>query len=154
MASVLLFYTVSPAATVIDVKGHLLPPACRVHDGNAGAIQVDFGDDININRLDGINYQQRAAYTVTCDKDGQQWPMQLTFAGLTAAWDSRALATTDENLAIRLTLDGQEVAVGVPFPVKDSVNLPVLMAVPIKNAATPPDEGVFSATASLLAEYH
>ncbi|HEY3983525.1 fimbrial protein [Cedecea sp.] len=139
---------------VVNVQGILLPPVCRVENVGGGDIHVDFGDDININRLNGSNYRKSVPYTVNCDKDGQQWPLRLRFEGSTNIWDSQALATSDPNLGIRLALSGVGVEFGIDIPVADSNNLPVMTAVPVRNAAVEPAEGQFTATANLLAEYY
>ncbi len=142
------------AAAVVNVQGTLLPPACRVDNGAGGDIQVDFGDDININRLNGNSYRQAVTYRVTCGTDGQDWPLRLRFEGLSNAWDSQSLATSDPNLGIRLLLNGAAVNFGADYPVPDSNSLPVLSAAPVSNSADAPQEGAFTATASLLAEYY
>ncbi|NJQ21814.1 fimbrial protein [Pantoea sp. LS15] len=142
------------AATVVSVEGNLLPPACAVHNGGGGDIDVDFGDDININRLNGTNYRQVVGYGVTCGDDGQKWPLRLRFVGTGAVWDAQALLTSEKNLGIRMTLNGAPVNFGSYIPVTDSTNLPVLVAVPVANPADSPDEGVFTAAANLQAEYY
>lgn len=119
-----------------------------------GDIQVDFGDDININRLNGSNYRQTVDYKVICDTDGQPWPLRLRFEGSSNAWDAQSLATSDVNLGIRLALNSNPVSFGVNYPVQSSANPPTLTAVPVSNNSADPAEGRFSATARLLAEYY
>lgn len=142
------------AAAVVNVQGNLLPPACQVDNGNGGDIEVDFGDDININRLNGNSYRQTVSYRVSCGQDGQTWPLRLRFEGVANPWDNQSLATSDPNLGIRLVLNTTTVNFGVNYPVPDSGNPPVLIAAPIGNSAVSPQEGAFTATASLLAEYY
>lgn len=150
----LMLNTGAQAAAVVNVQGTLLPPACQVDNGANGDIQVDFGDDININRLNGNNYRQVVTYRVSCGTDGQNWPLRLRFEGAANTWDNQSLATSDANLGIRLLLNGTTVNFGADYPVPDSNNLPVLSAAPVSNSADAPQEGAFSATASLLAEYY
>ncbi|WDZ51803.1 fimbrial protein [Acinetobacter vivianii] len=153
-ASVMLLTVASAHANIkVDLKGSLLPPVCEVHDGNNGPIEVDFGDDININRIDGKNYKQDINYKLECGDDGQQWRLRFKFIGIVNSWDNLALVTSDNNLGIRLMLNDIAVDFNQEIPV-DSNNLPKLEAVPVKNAATMPKEGVFNATANLLAEYY
>lgn len=142
------------SSSVISVKGNLLPPVCTVDNGANSDIVVDFGDDININRLNGNSYSKAVTYRVTCGTDGQQWPLRLRFEGVSNSWDNQSLATSDPNLGIRLTLNSSVVSFGSEYPVQDSNNLPVLIAVPVSNSADSPSEGEFTATASLLAEYY
>ncbi len=144
----------SAAAVVVSVEGNLLPPACVVHNGGGGDIDVDFGDDININRLNGTNYRQVVTYGVTCGDDGHKWPLRLRFVGTGASWDAQTLRTSEKNLGIRLTLNGAPVNFGSNIPVTDSTNLPVMVAVPVANPSESPDEGEFTAAANLLAEYY
>ena len=149
-----LLSAAAQASEVVNVQGTLLPPLCRVENVGGGDIRVDFGDDININRLNGSNYRKSVPYTVNCDSDGQQWPLRLRFVGATNAWDNQALAASDPNLGIRLALSGTGVEFGMDIPVADSNNLPVMTAVPVRSGAADPAEGQFSATANLLAEYY
>uniref|UniRef100_UPI0035C6FC98 fimbrial protein n=1 Tax=Serratia quinivorans TaxID=137545 RepID=UPI0035C6FC98 len=153
-ASALMLSAGVQAAAIVNVQGMLLPPACSVDNGAGGDIQVDFGDDININRLNGNSYRRAVTYRVTCGTDGQNWPLRLRFEGLSNAWDSQSLVTSDPNLGIRLLLNGNAVNFGADYPVPDSNNLPVLSAAPVSNSADTPQEGAFTATASLLAEYY
>ncbi|CAI0968354.1 putative minor fimbrial subunit StfF [Serratia quinivorans] len=154
MSFALMLNTGAQASAVVNVQGTLLPPACQVDDGANGDIQVDFGDDININRLNGNSYRKAVTYRVSCGTDGQNWPLRLRFEGAANAWDSQSLATSDPNLGIRLLLNGTAVNFGADYPVPDSSNLPVLIAAPVGNSADAPQEGAFTATASLLAEYY
>jgi type 1 fimbria pilin len=149
-----MLYGAQASASVVNVQGQLLPPACRVHDGANGTIDIDFGDDININRLNGNSYRQVVNYQVSCGSDSQQWPLRLRFEGIASSWDGQALATSDANLGIRLALSGMVVDFNVNIPVSDAANLPVLTAVPVRNSAVSPREGQFTATANLLAEYY
>ena len=153
-ASVMLLMAASTHAdTDVNLKGTLLPPVCVVHDGNNGPMRIDFGDDMNINRLDGTNYSQAIPYKIDCDRDGQQWLLRFKFIGTGNTWDSQALATSDKDLGIRLLLDGKVVDLNIDIPVMSN-SLPQLSAVPVKNAAIMPKEGAFRATANLLAEYY
>jgi len=151
---VLSWITGAQATTVVNVEGTLLPPACQVDNGTGGDIEVDFGDDININRLNGNSYRKAVTYRVSCGSDGQNWPLRLRFEGVANAWDSQSLATSDANLGIRLLLNGVAVNFGTDYPIPDSNSLPVLSTVPVGNSADAPQEGAFTATASLLAEYY
>jgi type 1 fimbria pilin len=140
-------------ATTIDVQGTLWPPACVVDNGAGGDIRVNFGDDININRLNGNNYRQVVSYNIHCGTDGQTWPLRLRFEGTANLWDTQALETSDPNLGIRFSLSGSDVSFGTHYPIP-MISRPVLTAVPVRNSAAAPAEGVFTATANLLAEYY
>lgn len=156
VASVLLLMTASVHANTnldIDLEGTLLPPVCVVHDGNNGPMEVDFGEDMNINRLNGTNYRQEIKYDLTCGTDGQQWQLRFKFIGTGNTWDNQALVTSDKDLGIRLLLDGNVVDFNRDIPVNGNIR-PLLSAVPVKNTAIMPKEGVFNATANLLAEYY
>ncbi|WP_413507106.1 fimbrial protein [Serratia proteamaculans] len=150
----LISIAASQASVDIAVEGTLLPPVCRVDDGGNGMINVDFGDDINLNRLDGDRYRTNVSYSVTCGDDGQRWPLRLKFTSAAIGWDAKTLATDRQHLGIRLALGGTDVEFGKDIPVADPARLPLLTAVPVKDPAGIPEEGRFSATASLLAEYY
>lgn len=137
----------------LDITGQLLPPFCTVHDGSNGTISVDFGDEININRLDGNHYRKTIAYTIDCEDDGQIWQLRLRLEGI-AGWNNQTLLSDKNNLGLRFQLAGNTVELGRNIPISSRTGPPVLTVAPVKNPDVPPDEGVFTASANLLAEYY
>ncbi|CAI1018820.1 Minor fimbrial protein prsF precursor [Serratia proteamaculans] len=127
------------------------PPPCTINDGNQ--VEVDFGDRVGINKVDGENYRQQLNYQITCDKAlGGNWALTLSLSGSAAGFDNDALLTNKSGLGIRV-YQGDK-----PFTPNSSVkinlaNPPRLDAVPIKQTGATLTEGVFEAWATLRADY-
>lgn len=149
----LMLTTTAQADVDLDITGQLLPPFCTVHDGSHGTISVDFGDEININRLDGIRYRKAVPYQIDCESDGQTWQMKLKLVGMTA-WDNQTLQSDKAGLALRFELDGNPVEIGRDIAIGIRITPPILTVAPVRDPSAAPDEGAFSATANLQAEYY
>jgi type 1 fimbria pilin len=127
------------------------PPACTINDGNQ--VEVNFGDRVGINKVDGENYRQPLNYQITCDKAiGGTWALTLSLSGRVAVFDSDALLTDKTSLGIRVYQND------TPFTPNSTVkinldNPPRLDAVPIKQAGATLTEGAFEAWATLRADY-
>lgn len=127
------------------------PPSCTVNDGNR--VDVDFGERVGINKVDGENYRQQLNYQVTCDKAvGGTWALKLSLSGSASGFDNDALLTDRTGLGIRV-YQGDK-----PFPPNTTVkinlaNPPRLDAVPVKQAGATLTEGAFEAWATLRADY-
>lgn len=138
-------------ASNMKLYGILLePPACTIEDDNV--IDVFFGNNVGIHRIDGINYTQDVNYKMVCSQNTKGWVLKLTVVGPQSTFDTSALQTNVSNLAIRLTQDGK------PFEINKSITItpttpPAIQAVPIKRPGSDLPEGAFSVTATLLAEY-
>lgn len=137
----------------LDITGQLLPPFCTVHDGSNNTITVDFGDDININRIDGTQYRKSVPYVIECEDDGQVWQLRLKLEGR-AAWNINTLQSDKTHLGLQFELGGTTVELGRNIAISNPASPPVLTVVPVKNASGDPDEGAFTASANLLAEYY
>lgn len=130
------------------------PPPCTINDDNR--IEVDFGERIGINKVNGVNYRMPLNYLITCEytsSDGAgMWVMSMSLAGSSADFDSDALATDKDDLAIRI-YHGDEVFTPNTSVVIDLVNQPILEAVPVKNTTSKLTEGAFEAWATLKVDY-
>ncbi|QKN79775.1 fimbrial protein [Scandinavium goeteborgense] len=136
----------------ISIKGTLTePPPCTISDGSA--IDVDFGSNVGIDRIDGVNYMRPVNYTIVCNPNPENLGLGLTFIGTASSFNTSAVQTDVSGLGIEL-LQG-----GVPFEMNKRITIdlnspPVLQAVPVKDPSTGDlPEGAFSATATLLANY-
>jgi type 1 fimbria pilin len=127
------------------------PPPCTINDGNQ--VEVDFGERVGINKVDGENYRQQLNYQITCDKAiGGTWALKLSLSGGAAGFNKEALMTNKTGLGIRV-YQGDK-----PFSPNSSVkinlaNPPRLEAVPIKQAGVTLTEGAFETWATLRADY-
>jgi len=154
--SVLFFYGVLSggvhAAGDIDMtfRGRLIePPPCTINNGNR--VDVDFGDRVGVNRVDGNEYRREVNYQIVCDRGGS-WTMTLSLNGTTAGFDADALLSNKTDLGIRVYQDGKPFRPGSVLTI-DPNKPPTLEAVPVKRPGSTLTEGAFEAWATLQAEY-
>lgn len=127
------------------------PPPCTINDGNR--VEVDFGDRVGINKVDGENYRQMMNYQITCAEAASgSWALTLSLSGSAAGFDSEALLTDKANLGIRVYQNDQPFTPNSTLKI-DQANPPRLEAVPVKNAGATLREGAFEAWATLRADY-
>lgn len=133
-------------------RGTLIePPPCTINDGNR--VDVNFGERVGINKVDGVNYRQVLNYQLSCQNTGSSsWELTLSLSGATAGFDNQALLTNKENLGIRLYQNDQPFTPGSTLNI-DLTNPPRLAAVPVKREGATLTEGTFEAWATLRADY-
>ena len=141
-------------ANAADMTFHgtlIEPPPCTINDGNK--VEVNFGENVGINKVDGVNYRQLVNYQITCDSTGAGGGTPtLSLIGNTSAFDQNALLTNQDNLGIRIYSDDRPFSPGSKLNI-DFTNPPRLEAVPVKNVGTALTEGDFEAWATLQADY-
>lgn len=139
------------ASSNLEFGGTLIePPPCEVNAGKL--IDVDFGERLGINKIDGIHYLQKVNYSITCMPGVKDWSMQLILTGEPTAFDMAAIQTNNPDLGIRALLNGKGFIMGKSVSVNPA-DLPVLEMVPVKTPGATLVEGGFEATATLLAVY-
>ncbi|MGE4802730.1 fimbrial protein [Yersinia hibernica] len=127
------------------------PPPCVINSGNI--IDVPFGENLGVNKIDGINYTQNVPYSMTCETVSSSLELGLTIVSASVTtFDPTAIQTDVQDLGIRILKNG------VPFALNtrisyDKNNPPVLKAVPVKSTGATLSEGSFEATATLLVDY-
>lgn len=133
-------------------RGTLIePPPCTINDGNQ--VDVDFGERVGVNKVDGVNYRQMLNYQITCEGGGSgSWVLTLNLSGTATGFDGQALQTNKENLGIRVYQNDQPFTPGSSLAI-DLATPPRLEAVPVKNAGSTLAEGGFEAWATLQADY-
>jgi type 1 fimbria pilin len=133
-------------------RGTLIePPPCIINDGNH--VDVDFGERVGINKVDGVNYRQLVNYQVTCESGGIGGAtLKLSLSGTVTGFDGQALQTNKENLGIRVYQNDLAFTPGSSLAI-DLANPPRLEAVPVKNVGSTLSEGPFEAWATLQADY-
>jgi hypothetical protein len=142
----------------IDLYGTLIePPPCTINNGQD--IDVPFGENVGISRVDGVNYKKNVDYQITCDDSSgdNTVTLGLIVNGQPTTFDSAAVqaqieGSTSTDLGIKLILGGND------FSLNKRVNInkdtpPLLEAVPVKKPGTTLPEGQFTATATLMANY-
>lgn len=142
------------AAGNVDMmfRGTLIePPPCTINDGNR--VDVDFGDRVGVNKVNGVNYRQVMNYQITCDSSvGGNWVLKLSLNGAAASFDKDAIQASKSGLGIRVYQNDKPFTPGSTLKI-DIDNPPRLEAVPVKLEGTPLTEGKFEAWGTLRAEY-
>lgn len=135
----------------LKLKGVLIvPPDCTIN--NNELIEVPFGDNLGVNKIDGVNYTQPVDYHLECEKNSHDWTLQLNVSGAPSDLNSAALATNLADLAIYLALDGTPLTLNEWYPISADAP-PKMTAVPIKRAGSTLPAEAFEATATLQVEY-
>lgn len=127
------------------------PPPCTINDGNR--VDVDFGERVGINKVDGVNYRQLMNYQITCDNASSgSWALTLSLTGAAAGFDEQALQTNKTDLGIRVYQNDKPFTPGSTLAI-DISNPPRLEAVPVKREGATLTEGAFESWATLRADY-
>lgn len=151
VAALLLGATLSvQSATNIIVSVTVLTPLPCVFDGNK-PIEVNFGDEVLTTRIDGSYYRKPVAYSLTCSGQGKN-AMKLQIAGNGASFNGQLLQTNVNGLGIALLRNGTRIPLNswqnFTYP-----TIPVLEAVPVRQAGVELPTGEFNASATLRADY-
>lgn len=145
---------VAPPAQAVDVyfSGTLVaPPPCVINANQD--ISVNFGDDLLVGRVDGVNYEQVIDYSLDCSAGASVTSaFKLQLQGNGAGFDSSVLNTSKTGLGLELRSGGAK------LPVNSWINFneparPALTAVPVRNSVGTLTGGVFTASATLLVDY-
>lgn len=148
----------------MSFKGTLIaPPPCKVDDTKT--LEVNFGDRLGINKVDGTAYAQPLNYTLNCQDTGENprgWKLRLTLDGTPASFDATVFKTTslgsnkanEANLGIRIyQANGTTFTPNSQIDIVDATNPPKLMAVPVKKSGSTLVEGGFETLVTLQAHY-
>jgi len=139
------------AADNMLFRGTLIEPLpCTINDG--GMVDVDFGERVGVNKVDGVNYLKAMDYRITCEPGVSGLDMTLTLSGVHTGYDPAAVQTDLVDLGIRVLQNGKPFTLNMPLSI-DPKNPPVLEAVPVKTPGATLKEGAFLATATLKAEF-
>jgi type 1 fimbria pilin len=149
----MVFNTVNGAenTTSMQFRGTLIePPSCTINKDDI--VDINFGENIAINKIDGINYRQVIGYRITCDSGNSNGSILLNLNGTATRFDEAAVQTNQQYLGIRIYQNAVPFKMNTVLPI-DSANPPVLAAVPVGEPGQPLKEGAFVATATLLVSY-
>ncbi|NDJ59239.1 fimbrial protein [Enterobacteriaceae bacterium 4M9] len=144
--------------TIITVMGILVEaPQCTVNGNNR--IDVDFGDDVYIRKIDGVTYKKTAlAYSLDCASLADT-KLKLAITGTPATFGNGLLNTDKSGLGIRLYHDntvlpaGDGVAQYVNFTWSGPDSGPALYAVPVVEEGATLTPGDFSGSGTLVVDY-
>lgn len=131
------------------------PPLCTITDSSQGSSQIDvnFSEQVGINKVDGANYRRQLNYQIKCGEAiGGTWALTLSLIGTAAGFDTEALVTDRTDLGIRIYHNDKPFTPGSSLKI-DLAHQPVLEAVPVKSKGATLTEGTFEAWATLRAEY-
>ncbi|EQC4457513.1 fimbrial protein [Escherichia coli] len=140
------------ALSNVSFHGYLVqPPNCSISNGQN--IELTFRD-VNIDDINGSNYEQVVPYTIACDTAVRdpQMEMTLTWSGTQSDFDDSAVATDLNGLGIHLKQAGSDFKLHTPLVVNET-SLPVLTAVPVKKSGVDLPESDFEAWATLQVDY-
>lgn len=126
------------------------PPACSINNGLD--ININFGDQIAINNINGINYRKEIVYKISCSESEVVSQMTMTIKGTPASFNNDILKTDKENLGIKIIQDGAILAPNESIAI-DPVQPPKLEAVLLKNPSGNLTVGRFLAGATIEIEY-
>ncbi|WP_242526794.1 fimbrial protein [Serratia ureilytica] len=157
MTAIFIFFLAAPYAPLEAAEGVkmafrgglIAPPPCTINGGKK--IDVDFGDRVGVNKVDGQNYRQTLDYSITCERGALPWQMTLTLKG-GVSFERATLQTNKPDLGIRIYQNDMPFIINTPLNIVPG-NLPLLEAVPIAKPGSTLTEGAFSATATLQADY-
>ncbi|EOL9020294.1 fimbrial protein [Cronobacter dublinensis] len=156
MLNVVLLQTASASQTgdnvSVNFKGEFsIVTACTIK--NDQIIDVAFGE-VGVNKVDGVNYKQTIPYTVDCKGATDNSPLSLMMSGAAANYDDAAVTTSADGLGIRIEANGQPMSLNKPLSTTlGELQSLTLTAVPVKDPIKTLSEGIFSATATLTANY-
>lgn len=136
--------------TIIKVSGVIVaPPPCQIN--NDKPTDVAF-DDVVIQLVDGAHFVRTVPVQITCPGT---FTGELDFMvkADAASFNSDAIATSNENLALQLIRNGSKMPINSWHAI--SWRQPIaLQVVPIKNAAKSLSAGKFTANATMLIVVH
>ncbi|MGP2758151.1 fimbrial protein [Serratia marcescens] len=153
--SLLLFsgsgFSALHAAENMHFSGTLIaPPPCTINNGQL--VDVDFGQRVGVNKVDGKNYLQTVDYQIACEPGISGLVLGLTVTGVPVGFDEAALKTDLPDLGIRLLQAGKPFILNQRIAI-NAQNPPILQAVPVKKPGAELSAGAFVAWATLLADY-
>lgn len=137
--------------TQVYVTGEIFnSPDCSIN--NDKIIDVDFGDEMQTDQVDGVNYKKEINYTLLCSVSIGNGELLLKMAinGDAAGFDSSLFKTSKDELAIRIYANGVALSptdwINFTYP-----NIPELYAVPVANGEL--SGGPFTGQATMIIDY-
>lgn len=131
----------------LNITGELAYPVpCKF---SSDTVEVDFGDNVHHNAVDGIRYEQ-ALEALDCSAAAVN-ALKLRYVGEGAEFDGEVLNTTHTDLAIEIRQDGSKLANGEWL--NFTAPPPKITAVPVVRPGRILTPGPFTATATLEVDY-
>lgn len=134
------------------IHGTLIAPPCYISNNNV--IEVPFGTNLAIKKIDGQNFMAPVEYQINCDEGYKSGSIAIVIETANpAVFDSSAINTDKNGLGIRILVNNQPVVFGQRIAVNDISSPPKVEAVPVKDPAATLSEGAFEATVMLRTDY-
>lgn len=140
------------AAENMAFHGTLVAPPCTINNGQT--IEVGFGTNLGVNKIDGNNYKQPINYSVDCDTGYSANNLAIVVdTSAPAVFDASAVMTNKTGLVVRILVNGVAATFAERVALANPVSPPKIEAVPVQDPAVTLTEGVFEATMTLSADY-
>lgn len=140
------------AADNMQFHGTLVATPCTISEGKT--IEVAFGENLGVNKINGTSYKQPVNYSVTCKAGYAVNNLAIVIDTTTpAAFDASAVQTNKEGLGVHILVDGVDATFAQRVAVSDPATPPVIEAVPVQDQSATLTEGAFEATMTLRADY-
>ncbi len=138
--------------TSLSFEGNLttLPP-CTLKDGEQ--LEVDFGKNISIRKIDGSHFRTDLNYQVSCEETAnEELALTLSLMGEPMLFNGDALQSSQQGLGIKIYQNNKVFKPGETIVITPD-SQPRLEAVPVKDPDAKLTEGTFEAWATLSAQY-
>jgi type 1 fimbria pilin len=142
----LLMPTHANAAADVNFHGTLIIVACQVNADKP--VNVEFGDEVITDLIDGDHYEQDVPAAITCsdDYDGS---LDFQIKGTAIDFDSATLVTSVTDLGVKLMMNDAPMEINKSYTVTAQTPI-AIKAVPVKAVGATLPGGEFTATATLL----
>lgn len=148
----LLLPLAAGAAENMTFHGTLVAPPCKISNGET--IEVAFGSNLGVNKIDGNSYKQPVNYSVDCEAGYIANNLAIVVdTAAPAAFDAAAVMTNKAGLGIHILVDGVAATFAERVAVSNPASPPKIEAVPVQDPAVMLTEGAFEATMTLRADY-
>lgn len=132
---------------VINISGIIIDtPECVVNGNDS--VDVDFGNDVLISRINSGDYKKRIEYSPECGNVAQNG-LTLTISGSNAGFGTGLLGVGREGLGIRLFKGTDIVSAGEKMQF-EYPNFPLLYAELVKDEASTISSGEFFGSATMV----
>lgn len=145
-----LHSTLSSANAGVNFSGKLINVPCKI-DNNKD-IDVNFGDSVDINEIDGLKYTELLTLSIKCDENYSE-NLYFRVSGSAATFDKAAIRTNITNVGIKF-INGKD---GTPLEINKKYNYVQtgdfsLKVVPVKKSGSIPLPGKLTISAQLIVE--
>lgn len=137
------------ATSTLTLNVTVIDEPCVINGGNP--IDIDFGNEMLTNKVDGSNYLKTVEYNLDCTNASNP-ALKLKISGTGADFDGTVLQASQTDLGIRLLSDGTPLALNSWLNFASDTP-PLLQAVPVKSPGGNLTAGTFTAVATMTVDY-